>query len=395
MSASPLTAPAGSSKASRRRARTVRIVSLGTVLVAITALGLAHQRGVNIVGVDALCPFGGIETFWSLVAGGTLLQRIAASSVVLFAAVLGTALLFRRSFCGTICPLGAVQEFFGKIGGAMFRGKRPRVPAAIDRPARWIKYIVLVGFTVWTWQAATLVMRPFDPWVAWMHLTSAELLAEFSIGAAVLGLSIAGSVVYDRFFCKYLCPTGAFLGAISRFSVFKVRREAETCTSCHACDKACPTNVSVSTVDVVNDAECINCNECVNACPVAGTLSISSGGSSPKVLGPLTVLGLTTAILLGAVGLATATGTFAWSPASLAQSAEKSGGTLNPEDIRGSMSFAEISKASGIPETAFQERFKITPAELGMPIKDLASEKGFDVHTDVREFVKEHMSGAK
>jgi polyferredoxin len=26
--------------------------------------------------------------------------------------------------------------------------------------------------------------------------------------------------VYDRFFCKYLCPAGALLGMLSRVSVF-------------------------------------------------------------------------------------------------------------------------------------------------------------------------------
>ena len=272
------------------------------------------------------------------------------------------------------------------------------MPAALDRPARWLKYVVLVGFTVWTWQAATLVMRPYDPWVAWMHLSSSELLAEFSIGAAILAVSVIGSIVYDRFFCKYLCPTGAFLGAISRLSVFKVRRNADTCTDCKACDKVCPTNVSVSTVDVVNDAECINCNECVNVCPAAGTLSVSSGGASPRVITPLVMLALTAALLVGAVGLATATGTFAWTPKTLEQSTEaatSAGGTLNVDDIRGSMTFAEISKASGIPAEKFQERFGIGSAEMNVPIKEVATEKGFDVHTDVREFVKEHMTGAK
>ena len=384
----------GSSKRDRKRSRTIRLAVLATVLVGITAVGLAHQRGIAVVGVDALCPFGGIETLWSLIAKGTFIQRVAASSVVLFAAILATALLFRRSFCGTICPLGAVQEFSGKIGAKLLPHGHLTMPAALDRPARWLKYVVLVGFTVWTWQAATLVMRPYDPWVAWMHLSSSELLAEFSIGAALLAVSVIGSIVYDRFFCKYLCPTGAFLGAISRLSVFKVRRNADTCTDCKACDKVCPTNVSVSTVDVVNDAECINCNECVNVCPAAGTLSVSSGGASPRVITPLVMLALTAALLVGAVGLATATGTFAWTPKTLEQSTEaatSAGGTLNVEDIRGSMTFAEISKASGIPEATFKERFGVTEAEMSKPIKDLASEKGFDVHTDVREFVKQKL----
>jgi len=178
------TASAGyerSDRAAQKRSRAIRLGVLGAILVAITAIGVIHQYGdIKIVGVDALCPFGGIETLWSLIAGGTLIQRISASSVILLGVTLVIAVVFRRSFCGYLCPLGALQEFFGKIGKAIWPRNRPVMPAAIDKPARLLKYGILVFFTVWTWQAATLVIRPYDPWVAWMHLTSAEVFAEFS-----------------------------------------------------------------------------------------------------------------------------------------------------------------------------------------------------------------------
>jgi NAD-dependent dihydropyrimidine dehydrogenase PreA subunit len=381
-----------SDKGAQRTSRTIRLAVLGVGLAVITGIGIAHQNGVPVVGVDALCPFGGIETLWALITSATLIQRIAASAVILLVVVLATALIFRRAFCGYICPLGAVQEFAGKIGLALFKGKRPQVPSALDRPARFLKYGVLIFFTVWSWQAASLVIRPYDPWVAWMHLTSKELLAEFSIGLIVLGVSIVGSVVYDRFFCKYLCPMGAFLGAISRVSIFKVRREADTCTNCKACDKVCPVNVKVSEAVVVNDAECINCNECVNVCPVSDTLVVSAGSApTARKLAPTAVLGLTVALIALGIGLPTVTGSFAWTMPTLEKAVEKSGGTINVEEIRGSMTFAEISKVTGIPETAFQEKFGVAPAEMNTKIKDLAATYGFDVHTDVREFIAQEL----
>jgi NAD-dependent dihydropyrimidine dehydrogenase PreA subunit len=381
-----------SDKGAQRTSRTIRLAVLGVGLAVITGIGIAHQNGVPVVGVDALCPFGGIETLWALITSATLIQRIAASAVILLVVVLATVLIFRRAFCGYICPLGAVQEFAGKLGLSLFKGKRPQVPASLDRPARFLKYAVLILFTVWSWQAASLVIRPYDPWVAWMHLTSKELLAEFSIGLIVLGVSIVGSVVYDRFFCKYLCPMGAFLGAISRVSIFKVRREADTCTNCKACDKVCPVNVKVSEAVVVNDAECINCNECVNVCPVSDTLVVSAGSApTARKLAPTAVLGLTVVLIALGIGLPTVTGSFAWTMPTLEKAVEKSGGTINVEEIRGSMTFAEISKVTGIPETAFQEKFGVAPAEMNTKIKDLAATYGFDVHTDVREFIAQEL----
>ena len=386
-----------SDRAAQRTSRTVRLAVLALGLVIVTAIGTAHRFGVPVVGVDALCPFGGIETFWSMIVSAQLIQRIAVSSVILMGIVLVTAIVFRRSFCGYICPLGALQEFFGKIGLAIFRGKRPTLPAVIDKPARYLKYVVLVVFVVWTWQAASLMIRPYDPWVAWMHLTSPELFAEFGIGAAVLGISLIGSIVYDRFFCKYLCPMGGFLGAISRLSIFKVRRNESTCIDCKKCDHVCPVNVTVSTVAVVNDAECIDCNECVNVCPVKDTLEVSTsawpqGGSALK---PTIVLGIVVAIIAVGIGLTTLTGSFAWTIPTLSETVEKSGGTINVEEIRGSMSFAEISKATGIPEAKFQEKFGVKPGEMKDKIKDLAPVYGFDVHTDVREYISQELSEGK
>lgn len=415
---------------SQRTSRRVRLGVLAGVLVAITAIGIGHQNGIaKVVGVDALCPFGGIESLYSLLANGTLIQRVSVSSVILLIGVVLTALLFRRAFCGYVCPLGAIQEFVGMIGRKLFGRQRPVVPPAIDRFARYLKYAALVFFAVWSWQAAELVIRPYDPWVAWMHLTSTELFAEFGIGAAILGISLVGSLVYERFFCKYLCPMGAFLGVMSPASVFKIRRDETACTSCGSCDKACPVNLKVSTAETVNSPECINCNECVNVCPAKGALQVAAPGEAKtrKILQPTAMLGLTAVVLAGVVGATTASGNFRWTMPGLAAAseagheaeaareagheaeagAETAGGTsaapassqsapalntsVNVDDIRGSMSFAELQKATNIPEERFLERFRVTSADMDKPMKELAESHGFDVHTDVREWVAEQL----
>jgi polyferredoxin len=391
--ASPGVASSPSTAKSRRTSRWIRIGVLGAVLALFTAIGIAHQRGVPVVGVDALCPFGGIESLWTLLTAGTLVQRIAMSSVILLVGVVLTAVVFRRAFCGYICPLGALQEFFGMIGRKVFGRKRPEVPAGLDRVARYLKYVVLAAFTVWTWQAATLVMRPYDPWVAYMHLSSAELFAEFGVGAAILGVTVIGSVVYERFFCKYACPMGAFLALISPLSVFKVRRDESACISCGSCDAACPVNIKVSAAHTVNDPECINCNECVNACSTKNAIAVSGPGapSTKASLKPNTVLIGAAAIFAVVLGATTLSGNFGWTIPSAAKALESTteGGaakTINVDEIRGSMTFAEIAAATGVSREAVKEHFKVTDAEMEQPIKDLAASHGFDVHTDVREW---------
>jgi hypothetical protein len=101
--------------------------------------------------------------------------------------------------------------------------------------------------------------------------------------------------------------------------------------------------------------------------------------------------GATLAIFAAIVGVTTMAGAFAWTMPSLASTVEAaagSGATINVDDIRGSMSFAEVSTVTGIPPQAFEQQFGVQPAEMSLPIKDLAPKYGFDVHTDVREWVQ-------
>jgi polyferredoxin len=374
----------------QRRDRRIRLAVLAAVLVAITGIGYVHQviPGVAPAGVDALCPFGGIETLWTLMTTGAFVSKIAASSIVLLVAVVLIALLFRRSFCGMICPLGFLQELAGKLGIKVMR-RRQEMPAAIDKPARYLKYAVLAVFTVWTWQAADLVMRPYDPWATWQHLTSAEVLTEFSVGLVVLGVSVAGSFVYDRFFCKYACPMGAFLGLISKVGLYRVHREESVCTSCGACDKACPVNLSVSTSTDVISAECLNCNECVNVCPAKGALNVTAPKAT-RELKPGIVLGAVVGLFALVLVATTATGTFSWTTKSLTATVE-AGATFDPGNINGRSSIAEVAKASGIEEEKLLAQFKVPASEAGRPMKEIKDTYGFSPE-DVKTWVGEQLA---
>ncbi len=376
----------------------IRWSVLGVVLVGMTAIVTAHQFVAGAgkpVGVDALCPFGGVETLFSLIAGAGFIEKTAASAVVLLVGMLGMALVMRRSFCGQICPLGALQGVFGSIGGKLFR-RRPEIPKALDRPARFLKYGVLAFFTVWTWQAASLVMRPYDPWVAYAHITSAELFAEFGIGVAILGVSLAGSLVYERFFCKYLCPTGAVLGLVSKVSLFGIKRDADACINCSACDKACPMNIEVSTAHVVTSSECISCNECVNACPAAGALEVERGRG--RKLSPALVTGIVVGLIAVVIGVSTAAGAFAWRMPTLGEAIEQqesgtaeSGAAFDPNVIKGYMSMKEISEATGVPEEEFAKKWGVSEADLSKPMKEIKDQYGFSPE-DVKAWVAEELA---
>jgi polyferredoxin len=104
-----------------------------------------------------------------------------------------------------ICPLGALQEFFGLAGRKIFK-RRLHLPRTIDKIFRYLKYPILILFIASAWKTMTLAIRPYDPWVAYHHLASDEFFSEYLIGTLILGASLLVGLFLDRPFCRYLCP---------------------------------------------------------------------------------------------------------------------------------------------------------------------------------------------
>jgi len=83
---------------------------------------------------------------------------------------------------------------------------------------------------------------------------------------------------FQRIFCKYLCPLGAFIAFLAPLGMTAIERNTKSCTQCLACDKVCPVNIQVSRLNKVTSLECIQCQECVNVCPEAKTLELKISG---------------------------------------------------------------------------------------------------------------------
>ena len=288
--------------------RIIRWGTLGSLLVFVLAATALHTLGYVGPSIHALCPYGGLESMLSLIAVGTFLKKIVIGTFVLFGSTVLLSIAMRRSFCGQICALGALQEFFGKIGSKLF-GKRLVVPQKLDRVLRYLKYVVLAVTVAMAWITGELWITPYDPFNALGHLADFNALTtSYLIGFVVLIITLLGSVTYDRFFCKYLCPAGALYGAIGKASPYMVRVEESACIHCGKCNRACPMNVEVMNAKNgrVTSAECINCNECVVSCPVQG--AIHTGYSKKAKIHPLVATLLALALFFVPLWIAAMTG---------------------------------------------------------------------------------------
>lgn len=291
--------------------------------------------------VEAFCPFGGLESLYQFATTGGFIRRIEPSALILFAAVLLLTLLFSRGFCGWICPFGSLQEWLGLLGSRIFR-KRFNPSGAWDRRLRMLKYVLLVLIIGFTWHLGTLVFRPYDPFLAFFHL--GQGIDEMPWAYAALGVVILGSLYIERFFCKYACPLGAVIGIVGKLGLSKVVRDESGCKGCNLCQKKCFAHVDFLSSRVIRDAECNHCLECVVHCPKPNVLSLKgvSWNISHRAYAALLVFGL-----FGMVGVSKLAGYWVTKPAAV--SFTDAQGRLDPEQIRGWMTLAEISKGYGIP----------------------------------------------
>lgn len=216
--------------------------------------------------LHSLCPFGGVESILSMVTAGTLVAKLHGSTLVLSIIILVITLLFGAVFCAFICPLGTIQEWFGKLGKKIFKKRyNTFIPNKLHNILKYFRYVVLILTIILTYNAMKLVFLEVDPYYALYHFFTDEV----TIGALiVLGFTLLGSLFIERPWCKYACPYGALLGLIGIFSVFKIRNNSN-CNSCNLCNKKCPMNINISDKKVVNDDLCIKCLNCVDdkACP--------------------------------------------------------------------------------------------------------------------------------
>jgi len=333
----------------------LRWVLLGFFLVMVTREAYLHQvlGGGVAPSIHALCPYGGLETLYSIVFGGTFLQKIFSGTMILLAITLLLAVIFRRSFCGLICPFGALQELLGMIGKKIFR-KRFIMPRRIDKPLRYLKYVVLVVTIYFAWKTAGLWIDPYDPWAAYGHASAGftSLTTEYLIGTITLVVVLIGSMLYDRFFCKYLCPMGAVYGIISKISPSKIVRDKDVCINCNLCSKSCPMNIDVAKADRVTSAECISCQSCVLSCPKTGALQYKTG---KKTLKTLAVIILVVGLFFTGVLISKTVGVF-----QVTQKKVTGETQLNVEEIKGYMTIKDLSIGTKIE---LKEVYK----KLGIP----------------------------
>jgi ferredoxin len=213
----------------------VALLLLALSLASYLTLKKRSRRGVFILGILSLFYFG----FWrkGCVCAIGATQNIALSLfdpgytvpiavVAFFTLPLVFTLFFGRTFCSSVCPLGAIQDV------VLLRPLR--VPSWLEHTLRGLPYLYLGSAVLFAATGSAFIICQYDPFVAIFRRSGS--LSMLILGACFLLIGL----FVGRPYCRYLCPYSVLLGWMSRASKWHATITPDECIQCRLCEDACP-----------------------------------------------------------------------------------------------------------------------------------------------------------
>lgn len=222
-------------------------------------------------GAVGACPLGSLQNAFA--QSGTRAGYYVIGIIGLY------GLIFARTICGFLCPVGLLQELLNLIPS-------PKISKSkVTRALSYLKYVVLVvlvvgvpllyglqgiavpGFCKYICPAGTfegglaLLVNPAN-WTGsrdLLNMLGSIFTWKFALMCAIFVLC----VFMYRPFCRFLCPLGAIYGFFNKITFLGVKVDKIKCTNCGLCVKHCQMDVKC-----VGDHECINCGKCMKVCPM-------------------------------------------------------------------------------------------------------------------------------
>jgi len=229
---------------------------------------------------------------------------IVVGTLFLIGAVVG------RAFCGWVCPIGFIQDIITTL-----KGRLDFVSPRTHQSGTKFKYLVLFltllisgslglalslgagtdfknalgvfatgpfialspdGTLFGTLPALltlarenfmSIITKPPTIQQVWADLTLLPPLLAIRL-LILLGFFVSAWKV-PRFFCRYICPTGALMALFQKHSLVGIKRDPVKCTKCPHCEVKCPMQIKILDLpwEKFNNPECIMCMECIDACP--------------------------------------------------------------------------------------------------------------------------------
>lgn len=237
-------------------------------------------------GAVGACPLGSLQN--------ALASSKTSSLAYVFGIFVLLGLLLGRTICGFLCPFGLIQELLHKIPSPKLKKSRA------TRVLSYFKYVILVAMVILIPLAFSdkLAVPGFCKYICpdgtligalslLIHPDNADMFGMlgplFTWKFCLLVVFLVASVFIFRFFCRFFCPLGAIYGFFCRVAMLGVKLDRQTCIQCGLCVTTCKMDIRH-----VGDHECIHCGDCIPVCP---TNAIHRSGSRYFIADPTAAIG--------------------------------------------------------------------------------------------------------
>ena len=103
------------------------------------------------------------------------------------------------------------------------------------------------------------------------HVTISTVSIAGLISAIVALVVFIVMVIFrGRLFCNTLCPVGALLSLVSRYSQMRISFDKEACNHCGNCERTCKAEAINAKEMTVDSSRCVDCFNCVSSCSKGG-----------------------------------------------------------------------------------------------------------------------------
>lgn len=227
-----------------------------------------------------------------------MIPAILGSLYIIVGVLFLLTLLFGRVYCSVICPAGVFQDIVNRIfcigkkkpkGVLRFRYRKPLnvLRYALLGVTAALAVFGLTELCVWLdpysnfGRVAASLFRPVVIWVnnllaavlnsmgnyALYHTSVNTVTAvSLTMAAIVFVLFVVMASLRGRLFCNSLCPVGALLSVVSRFSIFRIFIDEKACNHCSTCERTCKAEAIQSKKAKVDMSRCVGCFNCLSSC---------------------------------------------------------------------------------------------------------------------------------
>ena len=235
---------------------------------------------------------GALHAYFGWMAKLQIVPAIMASSIIVLIGILVITILVGRIYCSIICPLGIYQDGIAHIAE---KRKKNRYSFRSGKKYRYgiaLTFFLLIAFG---YTSVAVFIEPYsifgrfasnlfsplyrlinnmlayftERWhsYALYHVdVYIKSLPMFIISIAYFLTITVLAFINGRWYCNKICPVGALLGVISKYSIFKPHFDELECVNCGLCEKNCRCSAIDSKKHEIDYSKCVTCFNCVSKC---------------------------------------------------------------------------------------------------------------------------------